>query len=106
MAHSKMSDHTAQATRRPRRMARSAAAQSSPTEPAPAATAKPSKLALLEALLLRPDGASLADLAAATGWQAHSLRGAIAGALRKRGLIITSTKDEGTRMYRAGRGAE
>jgi hypothetical protein len=37
----------------------------------------------------------------ATGWQAHSVRGAIAGALKKRGLTITSTKVDGVRRYKA-----
>jgi len=106
MTRSQYSNRTGHAPRRPRRMARSAAGQPAATEPDPAATARPSKLALLEALLLRPDGASLADLAEATGWQAHSLRGAMAGALCKRGLIITSVKSEGTRVYRAGRTTE
>ncbi|WP_417497453.1 DUF3489 domain-containing protein [Maricaulis sp.] len=36
----------------------------------------------------------------ATGWQAHSVRGALAGALRKKGHIITSTVDDGVRRYR------
>ena len=40
---------------------------------------------------------------AATGWQQHSVRGAIAGALKKRGLIITSDKSDGTRRYHASR---
>jgi len=39
---------------------------------------------------------------AATGWQAHTCRGAFAGALKKkRGLIVTSEKRErGERIYR------
>jgi len=40
---------------------------------------------------------------AATGWQQHSVRGAMAGALRKRGLIISSEKTDGVRRYRAVR---
>ena len=39
----------------------------------------------------------------ATGWQQHSLRGAMAGALKKRGLTITSDKGDGVRRYRASR---
>ena len=84
-----------------RRMARehdAAAAQS--------ATARaPSKLDRVEALLLAATGASIAELMTATGWQQHSVRGAMAGALKKRGLIITSEKIEGTRRYRAERPA-
>jgi stage V sporulation protein SpoVS len=37
---------------------------------------------------------------ASSGWQPHSVRGAIAGSLKKRGLVITSAKDDGERRYR------
>ena len=64
---------------------------------APPAT---SKLDQLTSLLSRKDGATLADLMAATAWQAHSVRGAIAGALKKkRGLTIVSQKIDGLRVY-------
>jgi hypothetical protein len=59
-----------------------------------------SKLDTIEALLLTPGGATIADLIAATGWQPHSVRGALAGALRKRGHAIISTKADGVRRYR------
>lgn len=65
----------------------------------------PSKLDQVEALLLRAKGASIAEMMAATGWQQHSVRGALAGALKKRGLAITSDKSEGQRRYRAERSA-
>lgn len=58
------------------------------------------KLDILEQLLTRPDGASIAEMAAATGWQPHSVRGALAGALRKRGHAVGSSKVDGTRRYR------
>ncbi len=59
-----------------------------------------SKLDQLTALLSRKEGATLADLTAATAWQAHSVRGAIAGALKKkRGLTIVSQKMDGVRVY-------
>lgn len=63
----------------------------------------PSKLDQVEALLLllRKDGASIGEMMAATGWQQHSVRGALAGALKKRGLAITSEKTDGIRRYRA-----
>ena len=63
----------------------------------------PSKLDKIEALLLRPEGASIAEMVTATGWQQHSLRGAMAGALKQRGLTITSDKGDGVRRYRANR---
>jgi hypothetical protein len=83
---------------RRRRMAHPAADAAA----APAAKA-PSKLDRVEALLLAGDGASIAEMIAATGWQQHSLRGAMAGALRKRGLTISSQKIDGVRRYRAVR---
>lgn len=68
-------------------------------------TRSASKLDQLEALLLRKEGASIAEMIAATGWQTHSVRGAMAGALKKRGLTITSEKINGVRCYRAGKSA-
>ncbi len=54
------------------------------------------------ALLRRPRGATLAEIGEATGWAAHTCRGALAGALKKRlGLTVTSTKEAGgERTYR------
>lgn len=64
---------------------------------------KPSKHALLLELLRRPEGASLADMKAATGWQVHSCRGFIAGFVKKKlGLPVDARKDpdRGERIYR------
>ncbi len=65
-------------------------------------TRENTKQAQLVAMLQRPEGASLDEIVAATGWQAHTVRGAIAGALkRKLGLTVTSEKVEGRgRVYR------
>ena len=52
----------------------------------------------------RPEGASLAELVAATGWQAHSVRGALAGSLKRKGHAIVSEKLDGERRYRIGAG--
>jgi len=65
----------------------------------------PSRLDTLEQLLTRESGATVAQMVAATGWQQHSVRGALAGALKKRGLLITSEKIDGTRTYRGARPA-
>ena len=53
-------------------------------------------------MLGRPEGATIAEIVAATGWQPHTVRGAFAGALKKRlGLTVTSEKvDGGERVYR------
>ena len=60
------------------------------------------KQAKLIAMLRRPGGATIADLAKATGWQSHTVRGVLSGALKKKlGLTITSEKPEGKdRIYR------
>ena len=53
-------------------------------------------------MLRRPEGATIDQIAGATGWLAHTVRGAFAGALKKKlGLTITSEKAEGqARTYR------
>ena len=63
-----------------------------------------SKQAKLIAMLTNKTGASVAEIAKAFGWQPHTVRGAIAGALKKRlGLDVTSEKVEGRgRVYRIG----
>lgn len=66
------------------------------------ATAKPvairagTKQAQIIAMLQRPEGATVAEMVEATGWLAHTVRGSISGALKKKlGLPITSEKVEG-----------
>ena len=69
--------------------------------PAEAAPKSQGKLASLAGLLQRPGGATLEAMMQATGWQAHSVRGAISGALKKtRGLAIISEKTVAGRVYR------
>jgi hypothetical protein len=76
-------------------------AETKPETTASAANAKPpTKLATVVELVSRTQGASLAELQAATGWQAHSVRGALAGALRKKGHVIISAVEDGIRRYR------
>ena len=60
------------------------------------------KLSALVDLLKRKNGATIPDIAAATGWQSHSVRGAISGALKKKmGLTVVSALEEGRgRVYR------
>ena len=59
-----------------------------------------SKLELLLAKLGHSSGATIDDLVAATGWQKHSVRGAMAGSLKRKGHQIASTKTDGVRRYR------
>ena len=72
-----------------------------------ATTAKPrsresSKQATVIAMLKRPEGATIAQICAFTGWLSHTVRGTFAGAFKKKlGLTITSAKaDGGQRVYR------
>lgn len=67
---------------------------------APDAEKGPSKLDTLVALLRQPAGASIAELANATGWQNHSVRGALAGTLKKKGHAIHADVVDGLRRYR------
>jgi hypothetical protein len=60
------------------------------------------KQAALIAMLRSPDGATIDEIMAATGWQPHTVRGAMSGALKKKlGLEVTSEKVEDRgRVYR------
>jgi len=60
------------------------------------------KLASIISLLSRRQGATIAELAETTGWQRHSIRGAISGTLKKKiGLTVTSEAvDDRGRVYR------
>lgn len=73
-------------------------------ETAPVNLRKGTKQAELIALLQTPDGASILEITAVTGWQAHSARGVISGQLKKKlGLAVISEKVEGRgRVYRIG----
>ena len=61
-----------------------------------------SKKATIEALVRRTDGAAIAELMAATGWQEHSIRAALTG-LREAGHTIARVRDaSGATRYRIG----
>ena len=66
----------------------------------PPAAKTPSKSGAIIALLKREGGATLEEMMTATGWQKHSVRGFMAGALRKKGLIVASEKTDQGRRYR------
>jgi hypothetical protein len=70
---------------------------------APAAR-HPTKTQLCLELLGRPAGVGIAELQAATGWQAHSVRGFLAGTVKKKlGLVLHSEQSaDGNRHYRVG----
>ena len=60
------------------------------------------KQSMLIALLKAPEGATMEAIIAATGWQAHTARGAMSGALGKTlGMVVTSAKEvDRGRVYR------
>ena len=69
------------------------------------ASAAGTKLQRLEMMLRRPEGATIAQLSKALDWQAHSIRGAMSGTLKKKlGLAMTAGKADGQdRVYRIER---
>jgi hypothetical protein len=85
-------------SRRTSKTAQPAAAAS--TNAAPPTAGPRGKIGIVVAMLRRAEGATVPDLMEATGWQAHSVRGAMAGAIKKKlGLVVTSTKTDGARVY-------
>ena len=100
------------ATKHTRRMARTpkievtentaSAANAAPVTPLPSAKPdKPqSKSALVLELLVRPEGATIDQLIAATGWLPHTTRAALTG-FKKKGHVLSSEKPaERARVYR------
>jgi hypothetical protein len=66
-------------------------------------TGPDSKQSRVIAMLQAPTGATIAGMMKATGWQKHSVRGFLAGVVRKRlKLRLTSDKVDGNRIYRIG----
>jgi uncharacterized protein DUF3489 len=64
---------------------------------------RPSKQDAVIAMLRRAEGATVDEVASATGWQRHTVRGVFSGTLKKKlGLTVTSAKEERGRVYRIG----
>ena len=62
---------------------------------------RPSKQDQVIAMLRRSEGATVDEVASATGWQRHTVRGVFSGTLKKKlGLILASAKEERGRVYR------
>ena len=67
---------------------------------------RPSKQDEVIAMLRRPEGATVDEVARATGWQRHTVRGVFSGTLKKKlGLTLASAKEERGRVYRINRPA-
>jgi hypothetical protein len=71
---------------------------------APRAPREGTKLAKLVELLRQPEGATIAEMTEATGWQQHTVRGALAASVKKKlGLEVVSEKPQGQdRRWRIG----
>jgi len=98
-------------------MSKSAKKKSPSTAPSTVAAAKPpqqtqeadagSKQSRVIAMLQSPTGATIAAMIKATGWQPHSVRGFLAGVVRKRlKLKLASKKIDGNRVYQIARPAD
>ena len=88
-----------------RSIARKTAKPTSPKRSAPAsskpATGPHTKHARIIAMLRTPAGATIASLITATQWQQHSVRGFLAGVVRKKlGLNLVSEQTDKGRVYR------
>ncbi len=85
-------------TRKPAKKARRGAA----SEKVNGRARRGTKQAILIEMLRRPKGATIQQMTTKTGWQPHSVRGAISGTLKKKlGLAVTSETVEGRgRVYR------
>ena len=89
-----------------------AAKKSSPASNAPVIAAKPSlpapdesKQSRVIAMLQSPTGATIPAMMKTTGWQQHSVRGFLAGVVRKRlKLKLNSKKVDGNRVYQIAGG--
>jgi predicted ArsR family transcriptional regulator len=85
---------------------RAKAKAAKPGKAAPAEKPTPragTKQAQMIEMLKRPEGATVEQIAAATGWQHHTIRGAISGALKKKlGLTIETTRTREVGPNKAG----
>jgi hypothetical protein len=74
-------------------------------EPQPDAKSSSKQDAVI-AMLRRAEGATVDEVASATGWQRHTVRGVFSGTLKKKlGLTLASARDERGRVYRIGAAA-
>src|SRR6201995_2642267 len=67
----------------------------------PSDTKRPSKQEAVIAMLQRPEGATVDEVASVMGWQRHTVRGLFSGTLKKKlGLTLASGTEERGRVYR------
>jgi hypothetical protein len=67
----------------------------------PSSARRPSKQEEVIAMLRRPEGVTVDEVASVTGWQRHTVRGVFSGTLKmKLGLTLASAQEERGRVYR------
>jgi uncharacterized protein DUF3489 len=77
------------------------AARQRPPSAAQSTTRSESKKAHIIAMLQAPDGVTIEEMARAANWQPHSVRGFLAGVVRKKlGLNLISAAGDSGRVYR------
>jgi hypothetical protein len=92
---------TAPPTPKPTRRKKAAAEPNTAAAPKAAAAREGSKTAQVVAMLQREGGATLVEIMEKMGWQKHTVRGFIAGTMKKAGHAVESFKPEGgERTYR------
>ena len=96
-----MSAAPSEATNNPSKVAKPNGVAGDDTPAPTAVDRQPSKSEAILKLLRRKRGATLAELQAATGWQAHSVRGFLSGTVRKRLKLALTTEpsSDGVRRY-------
>src|SRR5438046_9143273 len=88
---------------RPVKSAASSASTKTSKAPSPRSAKPPSKHDTLLKLLRQEKGTTLDALVKSSGWQKHSIRGFLAGTVRKKlKLPLISEKIDGVRIYRIG----
>ena len=91
---------TARKVRKPKSVTEPAAHQQ-PRSVSQPSTRRESKKAHIIAMLQAPSGVTIEAMARATNWQPHSIRGFLAGVVRKKlGLTLVSANAENGRVYR------
>jgi hypothetical protein len=88
----------------PRKQSAASGRTRAPAKTNPFGARDGTKSGRIMALLMRPSGATLQDIMAETGWQAHSVRGFISGQSRRLGFRIKSFKQGEKRVYRIVKG--